>query len=180
MFTNVLIKRTLKFSGTLQIHLLQMNKLICLFALAMSISSCSTIYTQEYMDLEHSVDRNPQSDAIIGMWNRRSYYTFGPRVTADGGAVPGGTLTSNSILFRSNQTGVTKWTSDDPDPILGWLGTGDVAGEIGDFTWEYVGGGVWNLKNSKGRIDECRIAQGKLLRKFQFLGTNHLVYERID
>lgn len=156
-----------------------MNKFMCLMALMILNSSCSTVYTQEYLDLEPLVNKAPQGDEIVGMWNRRSHYVFGPRLGAEGD-VPHGVVTSNSILFRSNHTGTTKWTSDDSDPMLGWLGTGSMPGEIGDFTWAYVGNGVWSMTNVKGRIDECRMAQGKLLRKFVYLGANHLVYERVE
>lgn len=143
-----------------------MKNFAFLFALALSLPSCTPIYTQEYIDLEPYVDRAPQSNAVVGMWSRR--------------VVSGNTTSINSLLFRSDRTGITKFTVDDSTPVLGMLGTGDVSGELGAFTWEYTGDGVWKLSDSKGRIDECRIAKGKLLRVFRVLGASHFVYERLD
>lgn len=143
-------------------------RLTFILAILLSIPGCSaTLYSDEYKSLAGAVETNPAEDAVIGMWSRREIF--------------GSTVANNAILFRGDHTGLTKFTADDSDPLLGWMGSSDdLKSEIGTFQWEYAGGGVWRMKNARGRVDECRMAQGKLLRVFNWYGPKHYVYERVD
>jgi hypothetical protein len=142
--------------------------LLIIAALGSFVTGCTvTLYSEEYKKLQGLVETNPSEDALVGMWTRRE--------------VSGSAVANNAILFRSDHTGITKFTADDSDPLLGWMGSSDnLTSEIGAFNWNYVGNGMWQMKNSKGRIDECRLAQGKLLRVFRWYGPKNYVYEKVD
>lgn len=127
----------------------------------------ANIVTGEYKQLQPFIEPNPPPDAVVGMWTRREAF--------------GSTVANNSILFRGDHSGLTKLTADDSDPILGWMGSSDdLKSEIGAFQWEYAGSGVWRMKNARGRVDECRLAQGKLMRVFNWYGSKYYVYARAD
>lgn len=133
------------------------------------LASCSLNYDHhdpEYDRLLPSADRQPLESDIVGMWHRQE-------------VLPSGHNLHYNILFRGDHTGVTKSTSDDPDPLLGWMETGDNRNDLGAFTWSYGGAGVWTMRNSKGKAEEGRLSQGKLLRTYQFRGPNRWVFQRV-
>lgn len=138
---------------------------VSLAVVCLCLASC-VANDQAYTALLGSAETNPDEYALVGMWHRRS-------ATLDGVVV------NHNLLIRNNHTGTTKATADDPDPLLGWLTPEDVGGDLGEFNWSYLGNGLWQLKNAKGRTDDCRLSQGKMLRVFRNVsGDNHLIFTR--
>lgn len=141
--------------------------LVSLAAVCLCLASCVNVANDEaYTALLGSAEANPDEYALIGMWHRRC-------TKFDG------VVMNHNLLIRSNHTGTTKATSDNPDLLLGWMTSGDVGGDLGEFDWSYRGNGLWQLKNAKGRTDDCRLSQGKMLRVFRNeYGDNHLIFTR--
>lgn len=140
-----------------------------LLALALSPLSCA-VYDPGYQTLLPSAETSPDRDAIVGMWHRK--YDDGM-----------GTNLRMSLLLRQDGTGLVDSVQND------WLmGQRTLTDEIGTFTWKYDGGGVWSLSDAKGRVDQCRIAQGNLLRFYnarkaagpEANSGGYFVYERIS
>lgn len=131
-----------------------------LMSMLLPMAAC-VVHDAEYDALLASAESAPDEQAIVGMWHRRS-------ATLDG------VVMNHNLLVKSDHTGLTRATADDPDILLGWLtSTGDARGDLGSFAWTYAGNGLWHLKNSRGRVDDCRISGGKLLRVFRQMGQNH-------
>ena len=148
---------------------------LLLMAVSMLLTSCESIfYAEGYTELVPYVDTNPASDAIVGMWNRRSSDIFGEPLASAAAVV------NNSLLFRSDYTGVATHKYDIHNP--GFLDDTDVdmPSEFSSFTWRYIGGGVWEVRGSKGGLDTFRVSREKLLRERNLYGVAHLVYERVN
>jgi hypothetical protein len=140
--------------------------LVCV--LACSISSCEHFYDARFYEHEAYVESSPSEDAIVGMWHRRLEYP-NEKITIE-----------NNILVKSDKTGRTKSTVDD----RGFLGgANDNKADLGPFKWNYLGNGLWHMANDKGRIDECRLSRGRLLRTYKELGglnIHHETYDRVE
>lgn len=131
------------------------------------LSSCA--YSDpDYQRLSAVAEVNPPKDAVLGMWHRR-------RNDMD-------LRWRMNMLFKSDGTGIVEAYMN---CLLEPQRSGDAVDSLGDFTWTYVGNGVWNLRSIRNpqQVDTCRISQGRLLRsmpEWPFSGPAFLVYERIN
>ncbi len=134
----------------------------CLLALAlpMAFNSCTTV-DPEYPALLAMAEANPAHDAVVGMWHRKSNDY--------------GYQWSMNVLFQRNGTGQVESHVNDAS----FLGSGEHTDldTMGAFTWKYQGAGVWTLTSvsNSSKVEECRIAGGKLLRHIKHFGREGLV-----
>jgi hypothetical protein len=151
--------KSLPFS---QSHLVRLLLLLLLLAPV----SCA-ILDPGYSELVAAAETYPSKDAIVGMWHRTNHAGMGSGIRM-------------SLLISRDGTGLVDSVVEDM-----FAGTLNASDEIGPFTWHYEGAGVWALKNGKGRIDHCRLANGKLLRVYstqawQAFGVPaYFLYERV-
>lgn len=132
----------------------------------LSLASCTTVDRDpEYQTLAASAESNPKPDAIVGMWHRKVDDWDGTRWRL-------------SLLVRRDGRGSVDSFLD------GDWGEGTEVDRMGDFLWTYRGQGVWELRSISrpGKVDECRVSGGRLLRhsKNFILGPGYLVYARVD
>jgi hypothetical protein len=140
------------------------TRVFLFLALCLAHVSCTST-DPDYERLVAQADTNVSPQAIVGMWHRKA----APEVPVVTGKL------RMSLLFSRDGTGAAD----------AWVHNGiyfePLRSETGSFTWTYAGHGVWNMQlHSKGgRVDECRMSGGKLLREYN-RSTSHLVYERVN
>ncbi len=115
-------------------------------ALLSLATSCAFI-DPNYQKLLPLAETNPDPEAIVGMWHRKSTDYIGA-------------IYRQSYLFNRDGTGLLAFHSS--DFLLG------ATEQDLPFTWKYHGGGVWKSRFTNGASIELRLSQGKLLRREGF------------